>query len=131
MKFGAFLKERRTAASWSQKQVADKIGCTEAYVSALELGRKLPSHECCANLANVFGESRSEWWTRMEEEKATIARVRIEARRDTIRRGAQTLGLGSKKFVEEPVVEAIRVGFENVARALLEVADALRKLKDS
>ena len=52
--FGMRLKELRTQAGLTQKQLADQIGITKSVVSFYELRERTPSPEVLVKLATVF-----------------------------------------------------------------------------
>lgn len=52
--FGMRLKELRTQAGLTQKQLADQIGVTKSVVSFYELRERTPSPEVLVKLAAVF-----------------------------------------------------------------------------
>lgn len=52
--FGMRLKELRTQAGLTQKQLAEQIGVTKSVVSFYELRERTPSPEVLVKLASVF-----------------------------------------------------------------------------
>ncbi len=54
MDFGNKLKELRTQAGLTQKQLADQIGITKSVVSFYELRERTPSPDILVKLAAVF-----------------------------------------------------------------------------
>lgn len=52
--FGARLKELRTQAGLTQKQLADRLGVTKSVVSFYELRERTPSPEVLIKLASIF-----------------------------------------------------------------------------
>ena len=54
---GARIKEARTDAGQSQKQLAGLLKCDQAYVSQIETGIAKPSLAFLAALSKLFGQS--------------------------------------------------------------------------
>ena len=63
---GAVVTMLRTAKSWSQEYLAEKVGCTKVYVNRLEHGRQSPTLRLIAALAQVFGLRPSQLLARAE-----------------------------------------------------------------
>ncbi|MER7844199.1 helix-turn-helix transcriptional regulator [Kitasatospora sp. NPDC096077] len=62
--FGTFLRTSREQLSWTQQHLAAEVGCTSAYISALENNRKKPSQPFVTKLDRVFGSGHrflKEW----------------------------------------------------------------------
>lgn len=51
---GSVLKMVRTGRELTQKQVADSVGVTDAYISALELGKRDPSWSMVQRLCETL-----------------------------------------------------------------------------
>lgn len=54
MDFGNKLKQLRTQAGLTQKQLGDKIGITKSVISFYELRERTPSPDILVKLAGVF-----------------------------------------------------------------------------
>lgn len=52
---GIRLRELRIANGWTQRDVADTVGCTAAAVSSWEIEDRCPSLPQCSRLADAFG----------------------------------------------------------------------------
>jgi len=52
---GRELRRQRVARGWSQEDLAEAIGASQAMVSNWELGRHVPDLGHLASLANVYG----------------------------------------------------------------------------
>ena len=52
--FGSRLKKLRLQKSWSQAQLAERLGLTKSVVSAYENGIRMPSYEVLLALARVY-----------------------------------------------------------------------------
>lgn len=52
--FGAAVRARRKALKWTQKALAARVGCTDAYISEIENRRKEPGDELRARLIEVL-----------------------------------------------------------------------------
>ena len=49
------IKERREQRSLTQKELADKSGVSESYLSLIESGKRRPSPEAAKRIAAVLG----------------------------------------------------------------------------
>lgn len=49
------LKHFRAIKGWTQKELAEKAGVSQAHISAIEVGNKEPSVQMLRTLADVFG----------------------------------------------------------------------------
>ncbi|NJN68603.1 MAG: helix-turn-helix transcriptional regulator [Chloroflexaceae bacterium] len=54
-RFSEKLRTLRERHGWSQRQLADQLGFTRAFVVHLESGRKKPHAELLLKIANLFG----------------------------------------------------------------------------
>ncbi len=54
MKFGAYLKERRTELGWTQPDAAAKAQIEQSYLSKLETGKSFPSEDVYQRLVEAF-----------------------------------------------------------------------------
>ncbi len=59
-KIGRFIKEQRTAAKLTQKELAEKLGCTDKAVSRWETGRGMPDISFVIPLSQVLDVSVGE-----------------------------------------------------------------------
>ncbi|MEC4621597.1 helix-turn-helix domain-containing protein [Bacillus paranthracis] len=48
------IKELRKERKWSQKELGEKVDVSESFVSKVESGKKQPSREVTAKIAEVF-----------------------------------------------------------------------------
>ncbi|MFF3070272.1 Scr1 family TA system antitoxin-like transcriptional regulator [Kitasatospora sp. NPDC057904] len=53
--FGVLLRTSREQRGWTQEHLAELLGCTSSYISAIECGRRKPSQPFVARLDRVFG----------------------------------------------------------------------------
>ncbi|MGW2249863.1 helix-turn-helix domain-containing protein [Kitasatospora sp. NPDC001660] len=53
--FGVLLRSSREQRGWTQEQLANLVGCTSSYISALEIGRRKPNQRIATKLDAVFG----------------------------------------------------------------------------
>lgn len=60
MKFGEKVRELREIKDLSLRDLAEKIGCSAAFLSDVELGRRHPSDELFKKLAKVLGTTSEE-----------------------------------------------------------------------
>ncbi|MEV7925285.1 helix-turn-helix transcriptional regulator [Kitasatospora sp. NPDC088779] len=64
--FGALLRASREQRGWTQEHLAELVGCTSSYISALEHGRRKPSQQIATALDRAFGSGEQflrEWST--------------------------------------------------------------------
>lgn len=54
MKFGDYLKNRRTELGWTQPEAAAKASIEQSYLSKLETGKSFPSEDVYARLVEAF-----------------------------------------------------------------------------
>lgn len=54
MKFGEYLKTRRTELGWTQPDAAAKAGIEQSYLSKLETGKSFPSEDVYQRLVEAF-----------------------------------------------------------------------------
>jgi transcriptional regulator with XRE-family HTH domain len=54
-KYGEKIKTARERIGLSQYELAERVGCTDAYVSMIENGRRTPSIEMILQFAQVLG----------------------------------------------------------------------------
>ena len=54
MKFGDFIKARRNKLGWTQPEAATRIEIEQSYLSKLENGHSIPSHDVFARLCRVY-----------------------------------------------------------------------------
>lgn len=55
VKIGEFIKEKRKELSITQKELAEKLGCTDKAISRWETGKGLPDSSFLIPLANILG----------------------------------------------------------------------------
>ncbi len=55
MKFGEYLKNRRSELGWTQPDAAAKAGIEQSYLSKLETGKSIPSEDVYQRLVEAFG----------------------------------------------------------------------------
>ena len=60
VKFGQLIRERRRQSDLTQEQVARQVGTSTPYVGHLEAGKRHPSNEIVARLADALGLDRRE-----------------------------------------------------------------------
>ncbi len=58
---GDYIKEFIEGRGWTQKELAGRLGCSQAYVSYLICGRRGVSQKISYRLAKVFGTSALLW----------------------------------------------------------------------
>ena len=73
-KLGGFLKTRREALGFTQRELAAKFGVEPSHVAFIESGRRKPSLKLIARMADVLGVDRQELLVRVRPEaKALLA----------------------------------------------------------
>jgi transcriptional regulator with XRE-family HTH domain len=55
MAMGQYLRELRDKRDLSLREFAKKLGCSAAFVSDVELGRRYPSEDVLSNMARILG----------------------------------------------------------------------------
>lgn len=63
VKIGAFIKAQRNSLNMTQKELAEKIGCTDKAISRWETGKGLPDSSFLIPLANIFNITVNELLT--------------------------------------------------------------------
>ncbi len=63
-KFKIFRREKRL----SQKELAQRLRCSQAYISAIENGRRVPSIKMLEKIENFFGVNMGWWFEERERE---------------------------------------------------------------
>lgn len=63
VKIGSFIKEQRNSLNMTQKELAEKIGCTDKAISRWETGKGLPDSSFLIPLANIFNITVNELLT--------------------------------------------------------------------
>ncbi|HFK1685314.1 transcriptional regulator [Bacillus anthracis] len=62
------IKELRKERKWSQKELGEKVDVSESFVSKVESGKKQPSREVTAKIAEVFNVTTDFLLGRSDEE---------------------------------------------------------------
>ena len=63
MKIGAFIKSQRTELNMTQKDLAEKIGCTDKAISRWETGKGMPDSSFLVPLSDILGITVNELLT--------------------------------------------------------------------
>lgn len=63
VKIGSFIKEQRSVLNMTQKELAEKIGCTDKAISRWETGKGMPDSSFLIPLANIFNITVNELLT--------------------------------------------------------------------
>lgn len=97
------IKELRKERKWSQKELGEKVDVSESFISKVESGKKQPSREVTAKIAEVFnittdfllGLSDEEELNEMLDLKFKAMKERLanlpESQRDMIMKQAENL----------------------------------------
>lgn len=94
--YGDLIRSSRKARDWTQRDLADRVGCSDGYVAHLEREVKIPSDALCDVLAQEFELSIADQeqlheYVQNAREHHTQERIRLrgQARRNALRfRGA-------------------------------------------
>ena len=100
MSYGTMIREWRNARGWTQRQLAEAVGCTDGYIAHLEKELKLPSLDLCMALVQVLQRTP-------EEQQRLLAAVEAARRQQVAQRirtrGAAVRGaLRTRGSAEEP-----------------------------
>ena len=132
MSYGAMIRQRRELKGWTQRHLAEVVGCTDGYVAHLENEVKLPSLDICMALAQAFQLTVQEQQSLLEAVEAARrqrADQRIRARGGAVRGALRTRGgMG----MPPPPSEFDDIDAEDIARDLADDPDlrvAYRHLK--
>ncbi|MER8102889.1 helix-turn-helix transcriptional regulator [Kitasatospora sp. NPDC094016] len=87
--FGVLLRTSREQRGWTQEHLAELIGCTSSYISALEHGRRKPSQQISTALDRVF-ESGEQF---LREWSTSGRRVLFEGFDEYLRNEAKAIAL--------------------------------------
>ena len=79
MSYGVIIRQRREQHGWTQRQLADRIGCTDGYVAHLENEVKLPSLDISMAVSEALQLS-------FDEQQRLLEAVEIARRQQTERR---------------------------------------------
>ena len=70
MDFGTYLREKRRVKGLTQKELADKVGVSGAYINQLETKKvNAPTRETCQKLASTLNLSFDEVWQVARQER--------------------------------------------------------------
>ncbi|WP_267379338.1 helix-turn-helix domain-containing protein [Bacillus sp. GM_Baccil_2] len=62
------IKELRKERKWSQKELGEKVDVSESFISKVESGKKQPSREVTAKIAEIFNVTTDFLLGRSDEE---------------------------------------------------------------
>ena len=68
MRFARKFKIFRREKKLSQKELARRLKCSQAYISAIENGRRVPSIKMLEKIENFFGINMGWWFEERERE---------------------------------------------------------------
>lgn len=88
MSYGTMLREWRGRKGWTQRQLADAIGCTDGYIAHLENEVKQPSLDICIALEQVLqltSEEQQDFLKAIEEARYKSTEERIRNRGSAVR----------------------------------------------
>jgi len=96
MGYGEIIRAWRTAHGWTQKQLAEQLGCTDSFITQIEHEVRPPSLDICTALANVFQlppQEQQEFLEEVEVKRRQDAEARIRTRGVAVRGAMRTRGL--------------------------------------
>ncbi|SLK20678.1 helix-turn-helix domain-containing protein [Bacillus toyonensis] len=108
------IKELRKERKWSQKELGEKVDVSESFISKVESGKKQPSREVTAKIAEVFnvttdfllGRSAEEKLNEMLDVKFRAMKERLanlpESQREMIMKQAENLMEEFEKLNNQP-----------------------------
>jgi transcriptional regulator with XRE-family HTH domain len=132
MSYGAVIRQRRELKGWTQRQLAEAIGCTDGYIAHLENEVKLPSLDICMALAQAFQFTVQEQQSLLgavEAARRQRADQRIRTRGGAVRGALRTRGAMG---IPPPPPDSDDLEVEDIARDLADDPDlrvAYRHLK--
>lgn len=104
MEFGQWLRDQRTRRALKTRALAAKVGISAAYVSSLELGKRLPSSRVIKTLASFFEvhpmEIHQRMGTKVEIVRAARGHPHQDDLADLIRVTRNLDGDGMRALVE-------------------------------
>lgn len=85
-RFGVKLRELRTEMGLTQFQIAERVGVSNAYISALESGRKpAPPHAVVTAIAATLRVDESMLWSLARSEREERLKQRIDGQPTSLR----------------------------------------------
>jgi transcriptional regulator with XRE-family HTH domain len=113
MRFGEMLRRLRKERDLTQAALAEQIGVTHVYISALERGDKpAPRLEIVVGLARSLGVEEGELWTIARSEREERLEARIQGQPTSLRNPK------SNKTIGKPGFAAISLEIRKLARRL-------------
>jgi len=100
MNYGKMIREWREKKRWTQRELANAMGCSDGYIAHLESQLKLPSVEICLALAEVLElpyEKRQELLNAVEEIRHQRSETRVRTRGTLVRGALRTGGTISRQ----------------------------------
>ena len=100
--FGTYLREKRSSAGLTQKQLAKKVGVSTTYINQLETKKvNAPTREMCQKLAPALGISFLALWRIAKEERLSQFATR-EGLEDLITMANPSLDVQDLKLITDP-----------------------------
>ena len=99
------IRELRTAAKLTMKQLGALVGASESSVSLYETGKRQPDNETCIRIADIFGVSLDYLLGRPVKEKPTneISRPQVDDLDDRLMSLVRQLSPEMKKSLIGPL----------------------------
>jgi transcriptional regulator with XRE-family HTH domain len=114
MSYGTVLRTRREQKGWTQRQLAEAIGCTDGYLAHLENEIKLPSLDISMALTQALrfsDDEQQQFLETVEVARRQRAERRIRTRGAVVRGALRTRGsvrrTGLEPEADEPDAERI------------------------
>lgn len=102
MGYGDKILKGRLARGWTQRQLGEKLGCSDSYVAHLESEVKVPSVDICMALVQVFQftpQEQQEFFEEIEEARRLRSEERIRTRGSAVRGALQRQAIATMSRV--------------------------------
>jgi transcriptional regulator with XRE-family HTH domain len=111
MAFGEMIRSWRIQKTWTQRQLAQQVGCTDGFVAHLENEVKLPSLDISMALTRAFelsADDQENFLQAVEESRRQRSDQRIRTRGTAIRGALRTRGTRPAVSANLPDAERIQ-----------------------
>ncbi len=127
MSYGQMIRKWREKKGWTQRQLADAVGCSDGYIAHLENEVKLPSLDICMALVTAFeltSEEEQALLQSVEAARQKQAEQRIRTRGEAVRGALQTRG-SAAGFVPPVAHATSQAEADDIAREIAANPDLL------
>jgi transcriptional regulator with XRE-family HTH domain len=131
MGYGQIIRSNRNRLKMTQRELADRVGCTDGYVAHLESEVKLPSINLIVGLGDAFEFTIEEQQSLLDAVEAarvqrsnTRIRTRGAAEREIIRMRSASDGSGKREYEAERIAHdldsdpELREAYRHLCKAL-------------